>query len=442
MASKPVISGGKRLRDPSVQPLKIKFLINIPLKVDSEEQAKARCGYLLDKLPGGFREEDRIITKGKNGKNVLEDVAVIFGMNGKYTPGLDKVLKKLQDFEYDCKDTHIKHSVITYTWGKGGTIAQELPDPNPAEDLIPYQDIREYLKNNDATKELVEELRGKDPHCLLYFSFVDSDTVNFNSIYSEYIQTVREELRKDKVPPTVMSTGYEVNRNSEHHIATWLDRMTRVAVAEVHPLLVYYPEPNFCVLVRHGLNTIMESFIKPNRNKNQPRVMESAVLIRRVKERENFKAVFSDKEPIHIDTPGRFKLSGKGLVTGQSALEGMNLAICTYANGVLTNARVYNKEQAGPSDPVKQGKLPKGITGINRAFIIDLYNCKDDMQFEELVKKNPYDINGKVATILVEAIRAARKYRNVIYELDEMFAKLEISSSSSASSSSLLNCEK
>lgn len=410
--------------------------------MDSEEQAKARCGYLLDKLPGGFREEDRIITKGKNGKNVLEDVAVIFGMNGKYTPELDKVLKKLRDFEYDCKDTHIKHSVITYTWGKGGTIAKDLPDPNPAKPkVIPYQDIREYLKNNDATKELVEELRGKDPHCLVYFSFIDSDTVNFNSIYSEYIQIVREELKKDSIPPTVMSTGYEVTRNSEHHIATWLDRMTRVAVAEVHPLLVYYPEPNFCVLVPHGLNTIMESFIKPNRYKNHPRAMESSVLISQVKERKKFKAVFSDKEPIHIETPDRFSLSGKGLVTGQSALEGMNFAICTYANGVLTNARVYNREQAGPSDPVKQGKLPRGITGINRAFIITLYNCKDDEQFEELAKKNPFDINREVATILVEAIGAARKYRNLIYEIDEMLANLEISSSSSASSS-LLNCEK
>ncbi|KAK2827761.1 hypothetical protein Q7C36_018687 [Tachysurus vachellii] len=404
MASKPVSAGSKRPRDPSVQGLKVKFLINIPLKVDSVDQALRRYGYLLEKLPEGFRKEDK-------DKKVLEDVAVIFGMNGKYTPELEGVLKTIKKTldSFNPNYAHIKHSVITYTWGKDGTIAQDNPD------CVPYQDIREYLKNNDATKKLVEELREKDPNCLVYFSFVDSDTVNFNSIYSEYIQIVQEELRKDSVPPTVMSTGYEVNRNSEHHIATWLDRMTRVAVAEVNPLLTYYPEPNFCVLVQQGCDTITESFIKPKRNKKQ-RNMESGVLISQIKERGKIKAVFSDKEPIHIAVPERFKLSGKGLKTGQSALQEMIFAICTYANGELTNARVYNKQQP---DTVTQGKLPKGIAGINRAFIIKLYNCKDDKEFEELAKKNPFDIDGEVATSLVEAIRAAREYRKFLYEFEK-----------------------
>ncbi|XP_027014137.1 uncharacterized protein LOC113650177 [Tachysurus fulvidraco] len=411
MASKPVSAGSKRPRDPSVQGVKVKFLVNIPLKVDSEVEAKKRYGYLLEKLPEGFRQEDRI---------ALEDVAVIFGMNGKYTAEVDKALKNIKE-TLDTPNphyAHIKHSVITYTWGKGGTIAQDVPDPKPdkPKDCVPYQDIREYLKNHDETKKLVKELRDKDPNCLVYFSFVDSDTVNFNSIYSEYIQIVQDELRKDSVPPTVMSTGYEVNRDSEHHIATWLDRMTRVAVAEVNPLLAYYPEPNFCVLVKQGCDTITESFIKPKRNKNQ-RNMESAVLIKQIrKERGEIKAVFSDRQPIHILVPERFELSGKGLNTGQSALKARTFAICTYANGELTHARVYKSQQP---DTVIKGKLPKGIAGINRGFIINLYDCKDDKKFEELAKQNPFDIDGEVATSLVEAIRAAREYRKFLDEFDE-----------------------
>lgn len=388
------------------QGLKVKFLINIPLKVDSEDQALKRYGYLLDRLSGGFTEEDK-------DKKVLEDVAVIFGMNGKYTKELDRVLKNIRetlDKNHNREYAHIKHSVITYTWGNDGTIAHDNLD------CVPYQDIREYLKNNAATKKLVEELREKDPNCLVYFSFVDSDTVNFNSIYSEYIQIVQVELRKDSVPPTVMSTGYEVNRNSEHHIATWLDRMTRVATAEVNPLLTYYPEPNFCVLVQQGCDTITESFIKKKRNKKQ-RNMESGVLINHIRqERGKIKAVFSDKEPIHIETPKRFKLIYKGLKTGQSALQERNFAICTYANGVLTNTRVYKRQEP---DTETQGKLPRGIVGINRGFIIDLYNSKDDKEFEELAKKNPYSIDGEVATTLVEVIRAVREYRKFLYEFDE-----------------------
>ncbi len=53
-------------------------MINIPLKVDSEVEAQKTCRYLLDALIEGLKEEDRRFMKDKNGKEVLEDVAVIF----------------------------------------------------------------------------------------------------------------------------------------------------------------------------------------------------------------------------------------------------------------------------------------------------------------------------------------------------------------------------
>lgn len=65
-------------------------MINVPLKVDSEKEAQDRCKYLLDELlEEGFKEEDKKFMKEKKSKGVqevLEDVAVIFGMNGKHTP--------------------------------------------------------------------------------------------------------------------------------------------------------------------------------------------------------------------------------------------------------------------------------------------------------------------------------------------------------------------
>lgn len=232
-------------------------------------------------------------------------------------------------------------------------------------------------------------LRGNDQSCLVYFSFVDSDTFHFNFIYSEYLQIVRKEWEKDKIPPTVMSTGYEFHRGSKLHIASWLDRMVRTAVAEEYPLFVYYPEPNFCVLVRDELNTIKESFID-KRRKN----MESAVLISRVKKRDHFKAVFSDRNPIIIIAPDRFNLSGKGLITGQSTLDGMNLAIGANCNKVLTHESTM-----------------QGIAGKNRGFIIRLFNCKSDEEFKEMSKKNPFNMKGEEATILVNAIKEAREFK-------------------------------
>lgn len=380
-------------------------MINIPLKVDSEVEAKKRCGYLLDALIDGFREEDRKLIKDKNGKVVLEDVAVIFGMNGKYNANLAEVLKKLQTFRYNCK-YDIKYSIITYTWGSGGTIA-------PNATMTPYQDIREHLKKDAATTKLVEELRGGDPACLVYFSFVDSDTVRFNFIYSEYLQIVREELDKDSIPPTVMSTGYEFVHDSKHHIGSWLDRWIRVAMAEVDPLLVYYPEPNFCVLVCDGLNTLQESFIKPRRKTNEYK-MESPVLISQVKKRAHFKAVFPDRNPIIIIDPERFSLRGEGLITGQSCLDARKLAICAYSNGVLTNKETYIKE-----DRPNETKLLKGVTGLNRGFIIDLLNSKDDKEFEKLSQKNPYRMYEEDAKPLVDAIREARELKKFFYEFND-----------------------
>ncbi|KAK7149136.1 hypothetical protein R3I94_008673 [Phoxinus phoxinus] len=394
------VPGSKRPRDPSVQELKVKFLINIPLKVDSEEEAQKRCGYLLDALIDGFEEEDRKFMRDANGKNVLENVAVVFGMNGKHSRELDQILKKLETFRHDCK---IKYSIITYTWGSGGTIARDATEP-------PYQRIRERLKDDAATTKLVEEFRGRDPSCLVYFSFVDSDTIRFNSIYSEYLKIVSQELRKDSIPPTVMSTGYEFDSGSEYHIASWLDRWVRVAVAEQHPLLVYYPEPNFCVLVPDQLNTITESFIDKKREK-----MESAVLITQVKNRANCKAVFPDRKPIIIDVPARFKLSPDGLKTGQSALDPMNLALAANCCGLLINDQTYIKG-ALTNDRKKQ----KGITGKNRGFIMDLFNAETDQEFEKLSKRNPYTLeNGKPATVIVDAVREARELRKFIEEFDE-----------------------
>lgn len=376
-------------------------MINIPLKVDSVTQAQRRYGYILSNLESeGFKDEHKKFIKKKNGVEVLEDVAVIFGMNGKHTPQLAQVMEELKKAPgHVCK---INYSIVTYTWGKGGTIAQDVP-----EGKIPYRDIREHLKKEAGN--LVDELRGNDPGCLVYFSFVDSDTVKFNTIYSEYLEIVREELKKDdSIPPTVMSTSYELNHDSEHWIASRIDREVRTAIAEEHPLLVYYPEPNFCVLLRKGLNTLDESFVGTRRKKGEY-TMESPVLIRQLKDRPDFKAVFDGffRRPIIIQTPDRFKLKDKGLITGQSHLDRMNMATGMLANMAIT-----------PGDKTSTWYYSC------RGAIMRLYNCKSDQDFEktrEEVRKqqNIKTIDENEFKILIESIKAARAYKQFVYELED-----------------------
>ncbi len=381
--------------------------------MDSEVQAQKRCGYLLNALSQGFEEEDMKFMKDRTGEDVLEDIAVIFGMNGRHTPELAQVLKKLETYRHNFRYCKIKYSIITYTWGSGGTIAQSATEP-------PYQDIREHLKNYAATKTLVRELRGNDQSGLVYFSFIDSDTIWFNFIYSEYLQIVREQLKKDSIPPTVMSTGYEFHRGSDFHIASWIDRMVRVAIAEVNPLFVYYPELNFCVLVHDKLDTIEEHFIKKERKNKQTYKMESPVLISQLKTRANFKAVFSDRNPTIIVVPSRFSLHHKGLITGQSAMDGMNLAKGACCNGELINYETFSKDEEYES------KKKKGIAGINRGFIMQLFKCQNEKEFEELSKKNPYRMEGNDATMLVKAVKEAREYKEFIYDLKKSLMTINV----------------
>ena len=117
-----------------------------------------------------------------------------------------------------------------------------------------------------------------------------------------------------------------------------------------------------------------------------------------MKKRDHFKAVFSDRTPITIDVPERFKLSDKGLQTSQSHFGKRRWAISAYAHGELKN-----KESV------------RGIVGKNRKFLIDLLKIKDDAQFESKCEESPYEEHEA----LITAAKETRELMKVIYELDE-----------------------
>lgn len=54
-----------------------------------------------------------------------------------------------------------------------------------------------------------------------------------------------------------MSTGYEfakVEASYPLHVGSKLERIIRIETAKFLPKGVYYPEPNFCVLLPEGEN--------------------------------------------------------------------------------------------------------------------------------------------------------------------------------------------
>lgn len=144
------------------------------------------------------------------------------------------------------------------------------------------------------------EERDEEP--VIYFSFVDSDTVNFNGIYSAYLRI----YDVNELPPTVMSTGYEFREEKPFEIASQIDRKIRVATAKHLPKGVYYPEPNFCVFLPNEDETLPESFID-NEVGNPKGSCESAALLREVVKRPNSIFIFSEDKPLIAEIPVRTK---------------------------------------------------------------------------------------------------------------------------------------
>ncbi|MHB9147984.1 MAG: tetratricopeptide repeat protein [Candidatus Amoebophilus sp.] len=193
---------------------------------------------------------------------------------------------------------------------------------------VPYQALRQRLKEHPQTKELVSSFTSKTPNASIYFSLIDSDVISFNSIYSAYDQ-IYLESKNQGTEPIVMSTGYEFpTRSSEPlgdtikdmapalNFASQLDRIIRVATASIIPLGVYYPEPNVCVLLPKGLPTLPESFIGEKEDKQNGDV-ESAILLRQAKDRKGINIcpttfVFSQRNPLITTIPPRMMLNKQG----------------------------------------------------------------------------------------------------------------------------------
>ncbi|KAF2075750.1 hypothetical protein CYY_002932 [Polysphondylium violaceum] len=180
----------------------------------------------------------------------------------------------------------------------------------------PFQEIREFLKNHQSTKNLVKQFR-KIQNSQIYLTLIDSDTINFNGVFSAYQRICRDHF------PTVMSTGYEFDgtKKEDHPFrsASKIDRIIRIATAVHFFFGVYYPEPNLCIKVEEGEETVKESFIDIRRKNHESAVLLSQVL----QERHQATFVFSGDKPIITTIPNRARLikqSGNPIMFSQQFL--------------------------------------------------------------------------------------------------------------------------
>ncbi|XP_043092534.1 trichohyalin-like [Puntigrus tetrazona] len=339
--------------------IRVKFLINVPVGVTSEMSTKAEshCQKFLDLLKSqAFREEDGFR---------YEDIAVVFGLNGKYED--EEIVKT------ELRKT-VESEIAFKKWGFKW----------PERKEIPYRLIREKNKQSEHTKELVRIFRENYPGVPIYFCFFDADPVDFNEVLSSYIDVIIEHNY-----PTLMSTGFLFPEESEFRTNSEKDRQVRIITAEHFPLGTYYPEPNFCVLLPEGCDTLPERFTN---TKSKHMNMESPVLIRQVKRRQGFSAVFANKNAI-ITPDSRQK---------HSHTKRWTWAISAYAHEELNVTKAYKQKQFGEEYENNKRKS----NGVQKSLLMDL--LKSDEEARRIEEKKPFEGNG--AGLVFTAAKAVRGY--------------------------------
>ncbi|CAF0994568.1 unnamed protein product [Brachionus calyciflorus] len=294
---------------------------------------------------------------------------------------------------------------------------RELNEESNQNIQVPYQVLREFAKNHDSTKEFIRDAKEKSKH--VYLSFVDGDTVSFNGIYSSYLGLYRN---SNTIIPTVMSTGYEysseVQSDRPFIEASKLDRIIRTGIAEIFPQGVYYPEPNFCILVLDDKNCIEESFIDKKRDDNR---LESAIILGNLLRKRGDKLwIFASENPVLIEIPERVRLiKNHKKIKIEFSSEFQKLIRQSSTDGLTIAKNLYINRGISLVDP----------NSFNREFN-DLLNSVRpiyDKEYDDLrvLLKYDEDIFNKIKQIITKVKAIKSNYKIRYTRLDELEDYLE-----------------
>lgn len=246
-----------------------------------------------------------------NLNNVLiQEMAASKNLPGDYTPYYSRIGFFWNYRWFDKNNKPVLHERVRKFYKqlkrKNLEKAKKFRQSTEKNTLVPYQGLRERVKNHPLTKRFISEFRKISPLPRIYLSFVDSDTLNFNGIYSAYLRIIQANNQEI----TAMTTGYifqgdGIDQDYPFHIASEIDRKIRLSIARHLPLGVYYPEPNLCILVPIGHQTLPENFIDSKLNG----ACESVALLRSVKKRTGAFFVFADDNPLVTTVPERARLT-------------------------------------------------------------------------------------------------------------------------------------
>lgn len=150
------------------------------------------------------------------------------------------------------------------------TVRSSLEEPaNGVNKRVPYQEIREIVKNSIYTREAVTRLRSYDVSRELYLGVMDPDCMRLRNdgkgLFSHYNQIVKEKTEANNQAPTIMSTGYIAPDTAPPLIdlIIKLDQNARAAMFTYFPGAPYLPEPNLMIRILPHTDTVYETFMDP-----------------------------------------------------------------------------------------------------------------------------------------------------------------------------------
>lgn len=136
-------------------------------------------------------------------------------------------------------------------------------------EIVPYREIRDFIKNHTATKNLVKSFRDKSPQNDIYMVFFDADIQSlYRNTKSKGPLTLFDEYYLQK-KYDIFSTGYLIKEptNKPLELAVKADLTVRNAIAKHLKRGIYPTEPCMLIKILKGEETIEENFSSPSDTK-------------------------------------------------------------------------------------------------------------------------------------------------------------------------------
>lgn len=136
-------------------------------------------------------------------------------------------------------------------------------------EIVPYREIRDFIKNHTETKNLVKKFREKTPQNDIYMVFFDADIQSlYRNTKSKGPLALFDEYYLQK-KYDIFSTGYLIKEptNKPLEIAVKADLTVRNAIAKYLKRGIYPTEPCMLIKILKEEETIEENFSSPSETK-------------------------------------------------------------------------------------------------------------------------------------------------------------------------------